>query len=237
MTFSEELAHFGIKGMKWGVRKNRSASGGESSKSQSFLSKDEPTTSEWHRSRRFDHLSNKDLKARINRLEMEKKYRDLTMTKSERRRKAMKKAIGDILANTVKKQAQLVVDKQVSALMNGKISASLPKPPKMPKPVPKKEPLVSEGAKAAAKKAAESTAETARKVRDAARSARSSSRTPKFSQGRPGTRRRRTTYQNGNPTRMPRVPEGFMIRNADDMTEFLSHFDVSDLSKARFSAE
>ena len=237
MTFSEELAHFGIKGMKWGVRKNRSASGGESSKSQSFLSKDEPTTSEWHRSRRFDHLSNKDLKARINRIEMEKKYRDLTMTKSERRRKAIKKAIGDILANTVKKQAQLVVDKQVSALMNGKIAESLPKPPKPPKPVPKKQPLVSEETKAAAKKAAESTAETARKVRDAARSARSSSRTPKFSQGRPGERRRRTTYQNGHPSRPPRVPEGFMIRNADDMTEFLSHFDVSDLSKARFSAE
>lgn len=237
MTFSEELAHFGIKGMKWGVRKNRSASGGESSKSQSFLSKDEPTTSEWHRSRRFDHLSNKDLKARINRLEMEKKYRDLTMTKSERRRKAIKKAIGDILANTVKKQAQLVVDKQVSALMNGKIAESLPKPPKPPKSVPKKQPLVSEETKAAAKKAAESTAETARKVRDAARSARSSSRTPKFSQGRPGERRRRTTYQNGHPSRPPRVPEGFMIRNADDMTEFLSHFDVSDLSKARFSAE
>lgn len=237
MTFSEELAHFGIKGMKWGVRKKRSASGGESSKSQSFLSKDEPTTSEWHRSRRFDHLSNKDLKARINRLEMEKKYRDLTMTKSERRRKVIKKAIGDILANTVKKQAQLVVDKQVSALMNGKIAESLPKPPKPPKPVPKKQPLVSEETKAAAKKAAESTAETARKVRDAARSARSSSRTPKFSQGRPGERRRRTTYQNGHPSRPPRVPEGFMIRNADDMTEFLSHFDVSDLSKARFSAE
>lgn len=234
MTFSEELAHFGIKGMKWGVRKNRSDSGGGSSKSQSFLSKDEPTTSEWHRSRRFDHLSNKDLKARINRIEMEKKYRDLTMTKSERRRKAIKKAIGDILANTAKKQAQLVVDKQVSALMNGKISASLPKPPK---PVPEKKPIVSEETKATAKKAAESTAETARKVRDAARSARNSSKTPKFSQGRPGTRRRRTTYQNGHPTRPPRVPEGFMIRNADDMTEFLSHFDVSDLTKARFSAE
>lgn len=234
MTFSEELAHFGIKGMKWGVRKNRSDSGGGSSKSQSFLSKDEPTTSEWHRSRRFDHLSNKDLKARINRIEMEKKYRDLTMTKSERRRKAIKKAIGDILANTAKKQAQLVVDKQVSALMNGKISASLPKPPK---PAPEKKPIVSEGTKAAAKKAAESTAETARKVRDAARSARSSSKGPTFSQGRPGTRRRRTTYQNGHPTRPPRVPEGFMIRNADDMTEFLSHFDVSDLGKARFSAE
>lgn len=234
MTFSEELAHFGIKGMKWGVRKNRSDSGGGSSKSQSFLSKDEPTTSEWHRSRRFDHLSNKDLKARINRIEMEKKYRDLTMTKSERRRKAIKKAIGDILANTAKKQAQLVVDKQVSALMNGKISASLPKPPK---PAPEKKPIVSEETKAAAKKAAESTAETARKVRDAARSARNSSKTPKFSQGRPGERRRRTTYQNGHPSRPPRVPEGFMIRNADDMTEFLSHFDVSDLSKARFGAE
>lgn len=234
MTFSEELAHFGIKGMKWGVRKNRSASRVGSSKSQSFLSKDEPTTSEWHRSRRFDHLSNKDLKARINRIEMEKKYRDLTMTKSERRRKAIKKAIGDILANTAKKQAQLVVDKQVSALMNGKISASLPKPPK---PAPEKKPIVSEETKAAAKKAAESTAETARKVRDAARSARNSSKTPKFSQGRPGERRRRTTYQNGHPSRPPRVPEGFMIRNADDMTEFLSHFDVSDLSKARFGAE
>lgn len=234
MTFSEELAHFGIKGMKWGVRKNRSDSGGGSSKSQSFLSKDEPTTSEWHRSRRFDHLSNKDLKARINRIEMEKKYRDLTMTKSERRRKAIKKAIGDILANTAKKQAQLVVDKQVSALMNGKISASLPKPPK---PATEKKPIVSEETKTAAKKAAESTAETARKVRDAARAARSTSKGPKFSQGRPGEHRRRTTYQNGHPTRPPRVPEGFMIRNADDMTEFLSHFDVSDLSKARFSAE
>lgn len=234
MTFSEELAHFGIKGMKWGVRKNRTSSGGGESKSQSFLSKDEPTTSEWHRSRRFDHLSNKDLKARINRIEMEKKYRDLTMTKSERRRKAIKKAIGDILANTAKKQAQLVVDKQVSALMNGKISDSLPKPPKT---APEKKPIISEETKATAKKAAESTAETARKVRDAARSARNSSKTPKFSQGRPGERRRRTTYQNGHPSRPPRVPEGFMIRNADDMTEFLSHFDVSDLSKARFSAE
>ena len=60
-TRSSELYHFGVKGMKWGVRKRS-------------VSSDTPST------RKVDPrtLSNKDLQANIKRMQLEKQYSDLS---------------------------------------------------------------------------------------------------------------------------------------------------------------
>ena len=57
----DELIHFGVKGMKWGRRKSKQTSGSKKKKS----SKKNPR-----------RMSNKELAARIKRLDLEKRYMD-----------------------------------------------------------------------------------------------------------------------------------------------------------------
>lgn len=61
-TKSSDLYHFGVKGMKWGVRKRRSVSSDTPS-----THKVDPRT-----------LSNKELQANIKRMQLEKQYSDLS---------------------------------------------------------------------------------------------------------------------------------------------------------------
>lgn len=73
-----ELRHFGVRGMKWGVRKKR-----------------EPHSES---SRRFDkrkawELSDAELNRRINRINKERQYSDMTASRSTKWRKAGVKAL------------------------------------------------------------------------------------------------------------------------------------------------
>lgn len=59
---NEELMHYGVPGMRWGVRRRRPSDGdGKSSKPK----------------KNVKDLSDDELRKRINRLQMEKQYRDL----------------------------------------------------------------------------------------------------------------------------------------------------------------
>jgi hypothetical protein len=65
---ANELTHFGIPGMKWGVRRKR-PSGPSSS---------DHTTARSLQGKKLNELSNEELKKLTTRLQLEKQYKDLT---------------------------------------------------------------------------------------------------------------------------------------------------------------
>ena len=67
----EYLMHYGVLGMKWGRRKARASSSGESTKKRHKSNKEQQAP----KKRR---MSNKELQSRIKRLKMEKEYAQLT---------------------------------------------------------------------------------------------------------------------------------------------------------------
>lgn len=87
MNFQEEysdyLEHHGVKGMRWGVRKNKYKN--NIKKRKNIKSTDD-----------ISKLSDEELSRRVNRLSKEKQLRDLTKSDVNSGKKAMKKALGII---------------------------------------------------------------------------------------------------------------------------------------------
>lgn len=81
-----ELMHFGVKGMKWGVRKSRIK------KAKRWTSKKQA---------KIDGMSDDQLKKANNRLRLEKEYKQLTQTKLEKYRKRAGKAAEEAAFNTL----------------------------------------------------------------------------------------------------------------------------------------
>ena len=69
MTYEDHLKHYGVLGMKWGKRKARKQDIEVQRRVNEELSK---------QSSKPRRMSNKELQSRVKRLELEKKYRDLT---------------------------------------------------------------------------------------------------------------------------------------------------------------
>lgn len=69
---NHELKHFGIPGMKWGVRKSKVSSGSDNKKGKPDLSEDHVYTRKLLATN-TKYLSNAELKALNNRLDMEQK--------------------------------------------------------------------------------------------------------------------------------------------------------------------
>ena len=84
------LEHYGTKGMKWGVRKSSTKS-----------SKSSPAE-------KAAKLSDSDLKAKVNRLNMEKQYISLTSEKAKANRSILKKG-SEYVGSVVKENADMVV--------------------------------------------------------------------------------------------------------------------------------
>ena len=82
-VLTDELKHHGIKGMKWGVRKDRD--GGSSRRRSKRQAADEAKATRKRRNRTTsaERLSNEELQKRVKRLELEKKYNSLTTNKRE----------------------------------------------------------------------------------------------------------------------------------------------------------
>lgn len=86
-----DLMHFGVKGMKWGVRKKR-------------IKDAKRWTSE--KQAKIDGMSDDQLKKANNRLRLEKEYKQLTQTKLEKYRKRVGKAAEEAAFNTLQNALQ-----------------------------------------------------------------------------------------------------------------------------------
>lgn len=94
-----ELMHFGVKGMKWGVRKSRIK------KAKRWTSKKQA---------KIDGMSDDQLKKANNRLRLEKEYKQLTQTKLEKYRKRVGKAAEEAAFNTLQNALQKGLKKAAS---------------------------------------------------------------------------------------------------------------------------
>lgn len=94
-----EMYHHGIKGMKWGVRRTPAQLGHKPSK---------PTTSQ--RKSEMKKMSDTELRNRINRIQMEKQYMQLTAPEVS----AGKKFVKDVLVNAAKQTATSYVSKYMN---------------------------------------------------------------------------------------------------------------------------
>ena len=87
---NNELYHYGVLGMKWGVRKSR---GGGASKTgrRGKTTKERPPAHEdykkAHSKKSVREMSDAELRSRINRLDMERRYQELNPSTKNRGRK------------------------------------------------------------------------------------------------------------------------------------------------------
>ena len=88
---SDELFHYGVKGMRWGVRKSTPTSGGtKKSKKKSLIAKmsdkkkkakkekTKEEAQEAEKKKSVKDMSDAELRAKISRLQLEKQYSDLS---------------------------------------------------------------------------------------------------------------------------------------------------------------
>lgn len=92
MINEEELMHYGVMGMRWGVRRASKRSGG-SKKGKKKKASQQPQMKR--------RMSNKELNARVKRMQLEKQYRDLTNDLTPKTKSKMEKIIST--ADTISK--------------------------------------------------------------------------------------------------------------------------------------
>lgn len=93
------LAHYGIKGMRWGIRKSRIKG------AKRWTSKKQA---------KIDGMSDDQLRRVNNRLRLEKEYRQLTQTRMERYRAKAGKVVEEAAANTLQNALQKNLKKAAS---------------------------------------------------------------------------------------------------------------------------
>lgn len=78
MSYEDYLEHYGVKGMRWGRRKGAGSSSESSVKTAKTAKKVKPVKPD------IKKMSDKELRDKINRLQMEQQYAKLTGTKEGR---------------------------------------------------------------------------------------------------------------------------------------------------------
>lgn len=99
-----ELMHYGIKGMKWGVRRTEAQlARARGSSRYDILDKSTPVKSSSRSSssssekKSIKDMSEDELRKKVNRLELEKRYKDLTKATEEKKVNKGKQFVGRVL--------------------------------------------------------------------------------------------------------------------------------------------
>lgn len=95
---SNEIMHYGVKGMKWGIRRTPEQLGRKSTRKENREAKQDRKTASKNRRT----LSDAELKSRVERLKMEKQLKELTDADLKPGRTATKKAVKEIGGKVLK---------------------------------------------------------------------------------------------------------------------------------------
>lgn len=90
--YPDFLMHYGIKGQQWGLRRFQNEDGSLTEEGKLRYNEGKPESEEW-RKNEAEHLTDAELRRRNNRLQMERQYKDLMTTESEREAKQRRKDI------------------------------------------------------------------------------------------------------------------------------------------------
>lgn len=115
-TVEDVLAHYGVKGMKWGVRRSQAELDRAAGRTPRRKSKSA-------RKREASSLSDEELRSRINRIQMERQYVQLTTPAPP----AVQKFVTDVLANSGKNIATSQVTKRGGQGVDALIAAAMKK--------------------------------------------------------------------------------------------------------------
>ena len=83
MVYRDELYHWGIKGMKWGVRRYQNKDGTLTEEGKKRYAHDHEDYTRAHTKKSVREMSDSELNARINRLQKEQQYERLTTSPSK----------------------------------------------------------------------------------------------------------------------------------------------------------
>lgn len=117
------LAHHGVRGMRWGVRRGRGSGGSAPRKTSTPKPPKSEDASKAHKSASSakshgtDHLSNHELQHLVNRMNLEQQYSRLSSTSKASRVSAGKKFTKEILGNVAKQQVTKLANEGATKLI------------------------------------------------------------------------------------------------------------------------
>ena len=107
-----ELSHYGVPGMKWGVRKDGRPQGYSNNGFNISKNKSKKTIGS-KKSKAIKKMSDAELNSKINRIQKERQYKDLTATKIQR----AKKLVSKVLATAVVAVATTATQKAIKKIL------------------------------------------------------------------------------------------------------------------------
>lgn len=114
---NDVLVHYGILGMKWGVRRSPEQLSRARGRTKSDNEHEDYKRS--HTKKSTKTMSDAELRNRINRLQMERQYKQLTAKEIS----AGKKFVNDVLRESAKQVASKYVSKGITKLFDEAINA------------------------------------------------------------------------------------------------------------------
>lgn len=114
-----ELQHHGIKGMRWGVRRTKAQLGYSTTPSKTRkIKKTKKQSQKQARKEAVSKMSDQELRNRINRIQMERQYMQLTSAEMSPGKKFVKDVVTNAAKQTVTNYTAKYMTKGMEALLN-----------------------------------------------------------------------------------------------------------------------
>lgn len=128
------LEHHGIKGMKWGVRRTKAQLGykvgfrkkkKKSEESKDTKSENQNKKTSKKKSKSVKDMSDEELRAKINRLEMEKRYRDLSSKDVSKGKKFTSRVMNNMVLPAVEDVSRQLIKSAITKVINDKVTTKM----------------------------------------------------------------------------------------------------------------